>query len=328
MPEPLLQLEGVTKTFPVPRPVWTRFGKPQERVHAVVDVSLEVRRGETLGLVGESGSGKTTLARLIVRLLEPEKGRIRFESRDVTHIRGFELRRARIGLQMIFQDPYASLNPRLRVGDAISEPLRVHRIVPPNDTAAETARLLEQVGLLPRHAGRYPFELSGGQRQRVGIARALAVRPLILVADEAVSALDVSIQAQVLNLLADLRDQLGLTLVLISHDLGVVEYLSDRIGVMYLGRLVEVGGAVGVFRRPAHPYTQGLVRAIPVPDPRVRTQAAAVQGELPSPVHPPTGCVFRTRCPIAQPICETEPPLIRVGDAHVAACHFATPAPA
>jgi oligopeptide/dipeptide ABC transporter ATP-binding protein len=297
--------------------------RPRAQIQAVVDVSLALRKGETLGLVGESGCGKSTLGRLIVRLLKPDRGRVAYRGRDISTLGGAELRRARTRLQMVFQDPYSSLNPRLTVGEAVAEPLRVHHVVPRPEVPAEMERLLEQVGLGRTHIKRYPFELSGGQRQRVGIARALSVRPEILIADEAVSGLDVSIQAQVLNLLADLRRELDLTLVFISHDLGVVEYLSDRIGVMYLGRLVELGPAARVFRAPGHPYTAGLLNAIPVPDPSVRTRAAAVTGELPSAVRPPSGCVFRTRCSLVQPVCETMPPEVPLDGDRWAACHFA-----
>jgi oligopeptide/dipeptide ABC transporter ATP-binding protein len=319
--EPLIKVESLVKYYPI-------YGGILRRkvgdVQAVDDVSFEIQRGEIFGLVGESGCGKSTLGRLIVRLLTPDAGRVVYRGREISTVGGGELRSARTQLQMVFQDPYSSLNPRLTVGQAIAEPLRVHDVVAREEVAGEVKRLLEQVGLAHAHAKRYPFELSGGQRQRVGIARALSVRPAILIADEAVSGLDVSIQAQVLNLLADLRDELDLTLVFISHDLGVVEYLSDRIGVMYLGRLVEFGAAATVFRTPGHPYTAGLLNAIPLPDPTVRTRAAAVSGELPSAVRPPSGCVFRTRCPLVQPICETMPPTVRLGDGgHWAACHFA-----
>jgi oligopeptide/dipeptide ABC transporter ATP-binding protein len=324
MPEPILRLERVSKRFPLRRSLLEALQRrPVPAVQAVTDVSLELVEGETLGLVGESGCGKSTLARLIVRLIHLDDGRIVYRGRDLAALSGEQLRQARTRIQMVFQDPYSSLNPRLAVGEAIAEPLRVHRVVAESELRAETERLLEQVGLLPAHAARYPFELSGGQRQRVGIARALAVRPEILIADEAVSGLDVSVQAQVLNLLADLREQLSLTMVFISHDLGVVEYLSDRIGVMYLGRLVELGGARDVFTHAGHPYTQGLLRAIPVPDPRVRTPAAAVRGDLPSAVRPPSGCVFRTRCTLAQELCTTEPAALTVGSGQWAACHFA-----
>jgi oligopeptide/dipeptide ABC transporter ATP-binding protein len=324
--DPILQLNEVHKTFPVTRSLPDALHRrPRARVKAVVDVSLTLYEGETLGLVGESGCGKSTLGRLIVRLLSLDAGSIVFRGRDIASLRGGELRQARTRLQMVFQDPYSSLNPRLTVGQAIAEPLRVHAVLPPSDVGGEVDRLLEQVGLAHTYAKRYPFELSGGQRQRVGIARALSVRPDILIADEAVSGLDVSVQAQVLNLLADLRQELGLTLVFISHDLAVVDYLSDRIGVMYLGRLVELGDAQPVFREPGHPYTMGLLRAIPAPDPAVRNRTAAVVGELPSAVRPPSGCVFRTRCPLVQPVCETLPPAVALGngEGHWAACHFA-----
>jgi peptide/nickel transport system ATP-binding protein len=324
VPEPLLQLENVSKTYPLYSGSLATMRKlPRQSVKAVVDVSLAIEKGETLGLVGESGSGKTTLGRLIVRLIEPDGGRILFRGRDISTVRGRELRRIRQSIQMVFQDPYSSLNPRIRVGESIAEPLRVHRIVASEKVNSEVIRLLEQVGLSDEFAERYPYELSGGQRQRVGIARALSVRPTVLIADEAVSGLDVSVQAQVLNLLVDLRSQLDLTLIFISHDLGVIRYLSQRIGVMYLGHLVEVGPAQSVFGRTAHPYTEALLQAIPYPDPHVRSTTAAIRGELPSSVDPPVGCVFRTRCPIVEEICKTMPPNVELDRAHFAACHFA-----
>jgi oligopeptide/dipeptide ABC transporter ATP-binding protein len=323
MAEPILTIEHVSKTFAAGQGVLSSLGLRRERLHAVTDVSLEITEGETFGLVGESGCGKSTLARLIVQLHEPDSGRIRFRGVDRAAISGAARRKARPQIQMVFQDPYSSLNPRMSVGSALAEPLRVHRIVPGEQVDAEVGRLLDRVGLPGTVADRFPRELSGGQRQRVGIARALSVRPELVVADEAVSGLDVSIRAQVLDLLADLHDELRLTLLFISHDLSVVEFLSDRVGVMYLGRLVELAPALQLFAAPGHPYSVGLMAAIPSVDPSVRTATAAVRGELPSPIHPPTGCVFRTRCPLAQAICATPPPEVELGPGHWAACHFA-----
>lgn len=323
MPEPILALEQVTKTFPVGQGVLAALRLGRERLHAVTNVSFELAKGETFGLVGESGCGKSTLARLIVQLHRPDSGRILFRSVDRASLSGAARRKARPQIQMVFQDPYSSLNPRMSVGATLAEPLQVHRIVAGHEVDAEVERLLDQVGLTRDLADRFPRELSGGQRQRVGIARALSVRPELVIADEAVSGLDVSIRAQVLDLLADLHDELGLTLLFISHDLSVVEFLSDRVGVMYLGRLVELAPSRRLFSSPGHPYSVGLMAAIPSVDPTVRTVAPAVRGELPSPVHPPSGCVFRTRCPMAQVICETPPPEVDLGPGHWAACHFA-----
>ena len=325
MANPILELDGVVKRYALRRPLASLLAiRPRPMLQAVSHVSFAVEAGETFGLVGESGCGKSTLGRLVVGLGLPEEGHIHFRGQDI-HLGGRRERRAlRRQIQMVFQDPYASLNPRMTIGQALVEPLRVHAIVPDGEIPGEVERLLAQVGLSADYAGLYPFELSGGQRQRVAIARALSVRPAMLVADEAVSGLDVSIQAQVLNLLVELRDRLGLTMVFISHDLGVVEYLSNRIAVMYLGRILELGPASAVFRRAGHPYTQALIRAIPAPDPTRKTGREAVSGDLPSPVNPPSGCVFRTRCPKAQGICETMPPIVALGPGHWAACHFAT----
>jgi len=324
-PGPIMELDSVVKAYRLNRPLGAMLAfQPPPMLQAVSEVSLAIETGETFGLVGESGCGKSTLGRLIVGLGAPDRGRITFRDQDIYLGNRRELRALRRQIQMVFQDPYSSLNPRMTIGQALAEPLRVHRVVPAREVAAEVDRLLAQVGLSAGYAQRYPFELSGGQRQRVAIARALSVRPAVLVADEAVSGLDVSIQAQVLNLLVELRDRLGLTMVFISHDLGVVEYLSTRIAVMYLGRILELGPASAVFRRAGHPYTQALIRAIPAPDPARKTMREAVSGDLPSPVNPPSGCVFRTRCPKAQEICATMPPRVALGQGHWAACHFAT----
>ena len=315
MDEPILRLHEVSKGFPVRSD--GRLRRRGERVHAVVRVSGAVDAGETLGIVGESGCGKSTLARLIVQLLRPDSGQISYRGRDLSTLEPQERR----GIQMVFQDPYLSLNPRMTIGDAIAEPLRVYRLVPRNGISNEIDRLLEQVGLSASVGQRYPFELSGGQRQRAAIARALAVRPEILIADEAVSSLDVSIQAQVLNLLADLRDALSLTLIMISHDLGVIEYLCDRVGVMYLGHLVEWGRGADIFSRSGHPYTRGLLESIPSLDPADRAIESPIYGELPSAINPPEGCVFRTRCRLAWSECATStPPPVFLEQQHWAEC--------
>ena len=316
---PMLEIVDVSKTFPVTgRSLFRR----RKTLHALANVNLAVRAGETLGIVGESGCGKSTLARIMVRLLQPDSGTVL--------VRGQENRAnekapdTSTRLQMVFQDPYSSLNPRMRVGAAIEEPIRVHGIVPAAEVAAERDRLMERVGLGPRLATRLPRELSGGQRQRISIARALSVRPELLIADEAVSSLDVSVRAQILNLLSDLRSELGLTLVFISHDLSVVDHLSDRVAVMYLGRVVEVGPAGDVLSRGAHPYTRALVAAVPQPTVGSRRTQPSLRGELPSPMSPPSGCVFRTRCPMAQAVCaEIAPSPVTVASDRWAACHFA-----
>jgi oligopeptide transport system ATP-binding protein len=317
--ERILTLTDVSKGFPVRSDARWGLSRRRERIHAVVRVSLEIHEGETLGIVGESGCGKSTLARLIVRLLQPDTGEILYRGRNLNTVEAH----ARRKIQMVFQNPYLSLNPRMTVGNAIAEPLRVYHIVPRNAVSTEVGRLLEQVGLASAMRDQYPFELSGGQRQRAAIARALAVGPEILVADEAVSSLDVSIQAQVLNLLADLRDTLNLTLIMISHDLGVIEYLCDRVGVMYLGHLVEWGGGADIFYRSGHPYTRGLLDSIPSLDPHERSAESAVYGELPSAITPPEGCVFRTRCRRAQTACTTPPAPVLLADGHWAECFFA-----
>ncbi|MFU8825142.1 ABC transporter ATP-binding protein [Yoonia sp.] len=315
---PLLSLRGLQTRFPLGRKYpWT----PPRVVHAVEDVHLDIRRGEILGLVGESGSGKTTLGRALLRLVEPTDGRIIFDGQDVTKANDNELRNLRRRMQIIFQDPYASLNPRMTVGETINEAYVIHKLHKTAERKARIGELLSKVGLTPSHATRFPHEFSGGQRQRIGIARALAVEPDFVVADEPVSALDVSIQAQVINLLSDLKDEFGLTMLFISHDLGVVEYLVDRIAVMYLGRLVEVGPASEVYSRPRHPYTQALLSAVPDPVPGRNRKRQILQGDIPSPILPPSGCVFRTRCPIAGSDCAAVvPPMEPVGPGHIKAC--------
>jgi oligopeptide/dipeptide ABC transporter ATP-binding protein len=321
--EVILSLRNVVKEFPVT--AGAILQKKIGTVKAVSDVSFDVHRGETFGLVGESGCGKTTIGWLVTALHRPTSGEILFGDRDMASLHRGELRRARRDLQLMFQDPYASLDPRMRVGPSIREPLSIQQVGSRAERRARVGELLKEVGLSPKSAGLYPHEFSGGQRQRIGLARALALNPKLIVADEPVSALDVSIQAQILNLMRGLQDAHELTYIVISHDLAVVRYLADTIGVMYLGKLVEIGPAASVYERTAHPYTQGLIDAVPIPDPVLEKQrdTVPVRGELPSPINPPSGCRFRTRCPIAQDICaEVEPPLRSFGGAHRAACHF------
>jgi peptide/nickel transport system ATP-binding protein len=297
------------------------FGHPRRPVRAVDDVSFEIARGEVLGLVGESGSGKSTIGRSVVRLIDPTAGEIRYAGTDLVRLRARALRPFRRRLQIIFQDPYASLNPRRRVADTIGEVLATHGLHAGNARASRVAELLSLVGLAPEHAQRFPHEFSGGQRQRIGIARALAVEPEFIVADEPVSALDVSIQAQVLNLLSDLRERFNLTMLFISHDLDVVEYLCDRIVVLYLGKVMEMAPAQALYRSPQHPYTQALLAASPRPDPEARRERRLLQGDIPSPIDPPSGCVFRTRCPFALDACAREVPALReVAPGHFKAC--------
>jgi len=294
-------------------------------VKAVSDVTFSVRQGETFGLVGESGCGKTTIGRLIVGLEHPNGGAIRFEGHDVTQMRGSDLRNQRRDMQLMFQDPYASLDPRMRVGSILREPLIVQSIGSKTEQVERVRELLSEVGLSPKAYDLYPHEFSGGQRQRIGFARALALNPKLIVADEPVSALDVSIQAQLLNLMKNLQARHQLSYIVISHDLAVVKYLADRIGVMYLGKLVEVGAAKEIYETPAHHYTRGLIDTIPVPDPVLAAarRGRHISGELPSALTPPSGCRFRTRCPAAQELCAAEePPLRSFGGDHMAACHF------
>ncbi len=321
MSDPILELKDVRTYFPVQRGLF--FRRQAGWLKAVDGVSLVLRRGEVLGLVGESGCGKSTLARTVARLVPASGGTIVLEGRNLTVAAGPELRAARRSLQMVFQDPYASLNPRLTVFAALAEPLRVHRVCPPAEVAARVARLMEMVGLAPRFARKYPHEFSGGQRQRIAVARALALEPRVIIADEPVSALDVSIQAQILNLLADLVRRMNLSLIFIAHDLSVVKHISDRVAVMYLGRIVELGPAADVIERPRHPYTRALVSAIPVPDPESerRRQRIVLPGDPPSPINPPPGCAFHPRCPFAQERCRLAvPPLDRLPDGREVAC--------
>jgi peptide/nickel transport system ATP-binding protein len=311
MSEPMLRVRGLKKYF----------GERGRPVRAVDDVSFDIARGEVLGLVGESGSGKSTIGRALLKLTEPSAGEIRFEGTDLAPLSARAMRPYRRRLQIVFQDPYASLNPRRRVGATLAEALATHGLHPGPARCARVAELLALVGLEPGHAARYPHEFSGGQRQRIGIARALAVEPRFLVADEPVSALDVSIQAQVINLLSDLRERLGLTMLFISHDLDVVEYLCDRIVVLYLGKVMEVGPAEALCRTPQHPYTQALLDASPRPDPEARRERRVLKGDIPSPIDPPSGCVFRTRCAYALEACAAAvPPLREVAPGRFKAC--------
>jgi oligopeptide transport system ATP-binding protein len=321
----LIDVEDVTIAFPKRRTLVEFVRRvPALRVEAVSGISLTIHRHETLGLVGESGSGKTTLGRALLRLYEPVRGRIRFMGRDLGRLGSRELQDLRRHMQMVFQDPYSSLNPRFTVRETLAEVLRFHRVVPESEIEAETERLLGLVGLAPELAGRRPRALSGGQRQRVGLARALAVRPSFIVLDEPVAALDVSIQAQILNLLKDLRDELGLTMLLIAHELSVVRHMSNRVAVMYLGRIVEVGTTREIFDAPAHPYTQSLLRALPRLVTRRRQREAVLKGDVPSPLDVPSGCRFHPRCPLMQDICRhIEPPEKRLSETQVSACHFA-----
>jgi oligopeptide transport system ATP-binding protein len=316
---PLVSVRNLVKHFPIRGGL---FYRTVGEVHAVDDVSLDIRRGETLGLVGESGCGKTTTGRVILRLIPATSGSVSFEGRDVFSLRGEELKRLRRDMQIIFQDPYSSLDPRMPVGDIIAEGLVVHRIGSRSDREQAVREMMARVGLRPQYARRYPHEFSGGQRQRIGIARALVLHPKFVICDEPVSALDVSIQSQILNLLRDLQQQFGLTYLFIAHNLAVVRYISDRIGVMYLGKLVELAETDELFRRPLHPYTQALLSAIPQPDPTLKRQRIVLSGEVPSPIHPPPGCRFHTRCPIAMDICRHVEPAYRdVGGGHMVACH-------
>ncbi len=316
----LLDVQHVKQHFPIRKGL---LNTVSGHVHAVDDVSFALREGETLGLVGESGCGKTTLSRTLLRLIEPTDGTITFRGKDITHASRKEMRPLRSEMQMVFQDPFASLNPRKRVGQIIGGPLELHGHAK-KEIGQRTRDLLERVGLNREHINRFPHEFSGGQRQRIGVARALALEPKLILLDEPVSALDVSIQAQIVNLLEDLQDEFGLTYVFVAHDLSVVRHVSDRIAVMYLGKIMELSPAEELYSKPIHPYTAALLSAIPIPDPREnrRRDRIVVGGEPPSPVDPPSGCVFHTRCPRAQDICRTEVPRLTDYDGHLAHCHF------
>lgn len=297
--------------------------RKMSNVKAVDGVTFEIRSGETLGLVGESGCGKTTLGKTIMRLVVPTEGQIVFEGEDITGLTGRELHRIRKKMQMVFQDPYLSLNPRLTVSKIVSEPLKVHGVISNDEFEQIVASLLTTVGLLPEHAERYPHEFSGGQRQRIGIARALALKPKLIVCDEPVSALDVSVQSQILNLLCDVQSEFDIAYLFIAHDLAVVKYVSDRIAVMYLGKIVELGSKNEIFSHPLHPYTEALMSANPIPDPTIRRERIVLEGDVPSPINPPSGCRFRTRCPRLLKRCnEEEPRLLEVYPSHFVACHL------
>ena len=318
----LLDVRNLVKHFPISGGV---FSRTVDKVHAVDGVSFTIDAGETLGVVGESGCGKSTTGRCVLRLIEPTSGEVWFEGRNVTALDKRELRALARDMQIIFQDPYASLNPRMTVGAIIGEALTIHRLTKTRaEYEARIVDLLETVGLAADHIRRYPHEFSGGQRQRIGIARALAVSPKLVVCDEAVSALDVSIQAQVINLLEDLQAKFNLTYVFIAHDLSVVEHISDRVAVMYLGRIVELASAQQLYTAPRHPYTEALLSAVPIPDPKVKRERIHLQGDVPSPIRPPPGCHFHTRCPIAQKgLCDVQRPELKtVGEGHQVSCHL------
>ncbi|UWQ95172.1 ATP-binding cassette domain-containing protein [Rhodobacteraceae bacterium M385] len=322
MNAPLLEVDKLQKYFPIHGGVLQRV---VNNVKAVNDISFSINPGEVVGLVGESGSGKTTVGRTILRLEEATGGAVRFDGADVMALNTADLRSYRKRMQIIFQDPYASLNPREKVRDILTHPLRLHKIGTPSEHEDRAVALLEKVGLNRDHLDRFPHEFSGGQRQRIGIARALAVEPEFIVADEPVSALDVSIQAQVINLLEDLKTDLNLTMLFIAHDLGVVEHICDRVIVMYLGRVMEIASVADLYARPNHPYTQALMSAVPVPEPGKRRDRVILKGDIPSPINPPTGCVFRTRCPMATDACAAVVPELKsVGEGHVSACIHTT----
>jgi len=316
----LIEVENLKKYFPVKKGILSRS---VGEVRAVDGVSFSIKRGETLGLVGESGCGKTTVGRTILRLIEPTAGRVSFNGENLLELDGKRLRSLRASLQIIFQDPFSSLDPRMNVGQIIAEPIRNHMKVSKTEIRQRVADLMERVGLHPEQISRYPHEFSGGQRQRIGIARALALNPLAIICDEPVSALDVSIQAQVINLLARLQEEMKLSYLFIAHDLSVVEHISDRVAVMYLGRIVELATDKALYQNPLHPYSQALLAAVPVPDPEISRKKILLQGDVPSPMNPPTGCTFHTRCPECMDICSQETPVFKnMGNEHWVACHL------
>ena len=316
----LLEVNNLKKFFPIKKGILSRT---VGHVKAVDGVSFILKKGETLGLVGESGCGKTTVGRSILRLIEPTSGQITFNDKNLLELEREELRKIRASLQIIFQDPFSSLDPRMNIGQIIAEPIRNHLKVSRTETRNRVAYLMERVGLHPEHIGRYPHEFSGGQRQRIGIARALALNPLAIICDEPVSALDVSIQAQVINLLAQLQEEMNLSYLFIAHDLSVVEHISDRVAVMYLGRIVELATDKELYQNPLHPYSQALLSAVPIPDPEVQKKKIVLQGDVPSPINPPSGCTFHTRCPECKEVCSREEPIIKnIGDDHWVACHL------
>lgn len=323
--QPLLEVRNLVKHFPVHGGF---FGKEVARVHAVDNVSFSLQPGQTLGLVGESGCGKSTLGRTLLKLIEPTSGRILFEGRDLVPLSQQEMRPLRKDLQIIFQDPFASLNPRMSVGEILAEPFEIHGLFKDkNERKEQVQSLLKEVGLQPQSGDRYPHEFSGGQRQRIGIARALALKPKLIVADEPVSALDVSIQSQILNLMMDLKDKYGLGYIFIAHDLAVIEHISDFVAVMYLGKIVEYAKADSLYRKPSHPYTRALIASIPVPEVREGRKKVILEGDVPSPMKPPSGCRFHTRCPFVQDICRQQEPQATLisgsTSEHTSACHFA-----
>jgi len=318
----ILEVKDLVKHFPMGGGF---FGRNPQVVHAVNGINFKIKKGETLGLVGESGCGKSTAGRTIIRLYEPTSGQILFDGQDVTNAYGPDLLNLRRKMQMIFQDPYASLNPRMTVGDIVGEGIDIHKLASGQARTDRIYELLDVIGLNPEHANRFPHEFSGGQRQRIGIARALSVNPKIIICDEPISALDVSIQAQIVNMLEELQEKMDLTYLFIAHDLSMVKHISHRIAVMYLGRIVELTDSYELYKNPQHPYTQALLSAIPIPDPRVEAnrKRIVVQGTVPSPIDPPSGCYFRTRCPYVKAVCAEEvPPLKELGNNHVAACHL------
>ncbi|WP_188455804.1 ABC transporter ATP-binding protein [Virgibacillus oceani] len=319
MAAPLVEVKNIKKYFPVKKGV---LGRKRSFIKAVDDVSFTINKGETLGLVGESGCGKSTTGRLIMSLLELTEGQIYFEGNQISNLTNNQIRNTRENFQMIFQDPYASLNPRMKIRDIINEPLIIHGYNK-GDRMNRITELLEIVGLSAYHADRYPHQFSGGQRQRIGIARALAINPKLIIADEPVSALDVSIQSQILNLLKDLQKSFNLTYLFIAHDLSVVEHISDRVGVMYLGKIVEIADKETLYKNGQHPYTKALLSAVPIPDPKLKRERIILNGDIPSPANPPSGCTFHTRCPLATEICKQEVPKLRqIGEGHSVSCHL------